>query len=437
MPLMPFHIISIWIRGLLSIGLLVLGPYLLYRWYRAAHVERGPFVHNMVSGATLPTGDATARPGRVFSPDFGLNGQTVLFVGGLAATLWALPTGPLNTRRLMRRKGADEPNPTRDGQIIPVARPGGGELRVEAYGPADGQPIVFTHGWGMNSTEWYYAKRELAGSDAGGGGGGNGRFRVIVWDIAGTGLSAPPPDNDYSMENLARDLDAVINAAGGRPAVVVGHSIGGMIAQTYCRLFPGALGTKVCGLVLCNTTYTNPIKTTKYGMFFAPYQKTVVEPLLHLMVWLSPLMRLMNWLSYLNGSSHRSTERRSFSGNETRGQLDFAAGFGPRESPAVLGRGMLAMLRYDARDVLPALKVPALLVAGDKDPVCHPAASQRIRNTVPTGEFLMLGPARHLAPVEHHGKLHEAIATFAARCGGGGGVATDSEKSEEERPASV
>ena len=417
MPLMPFHIISIWIRGLLSIALLLLGPYLLYRWYQEAHAE-GP--------RKAEVGAAAA--GRVFAPDFGINGQTALFVGGVASLLWALPTGPLNVRRLSRRAGDDEPKRVRDGEALRVARPGGGELRVEAYGPADARPVVFTHGWGMDSTQWYYAKRELAAA---------GRCRVIVWDIPGVGLSPPPAGNDYSMETMARDLDAVIGAAGGRPAVVVGHSIGGMIALTWCRLFPDAVGTKVCGFVLCNTTYTNPIKTTKYAMFLAPIQKSVVEPLLHLTVWLSPLVRLMNWLSYLNGSSHRSTERRSFSGNETRGQLDFAAGSGPRESPAALARGMLAMLRYDARDVLPGLKVPALLVAGDKDPVCHPAAGQRIRNTIPTGNFLMLGPARHMAPLEHHAKLNEAIDAFAARCAAGGDAPAGAKNLEGDRAASV
>ena len=71
MPLMPFHIISIWIKGLLSIALLLLGPYLLYRWYQEAHAE-GP--------RKAEVGAAAA--GRVFAPDFGINGQTALFVGG-------------------------------------------------------------------------------------------------------------------------------------------------------------------------------------------------------------------------------------------------------------------------------------------------------------------------------------------------------------------
>ena len=104
----------------------------------------------------------------------------------------------------------------------------------------------------MNSTEWHYLKRELTD-----------QFRLIVWDLPGLGLSTRPDNRDYSLENLARDLEAVLGLADGRPAILLGHSIGGMITQTFCRLFPESLGTRVKGLVLAHTTYTNPVRTVK------------------------------------------------------------------------------------------------------------------------------------------------------------------------------
>jgi hypothetical protein len=81
------------------------------------------------------------------------------------------------------------------------------------------------------------------------------------------------------------------------------------------------------------------------------------------MVWLSPLVRVLNWLSYLNGSAHRSTERDSFSGNETRGQLGFLTRYYCKAAPNVVGRGMLGMLRYDATEALGHIGVPTLVVA--------------------------------------------------------------------------
>src|SRR5206468_10043276 len=112
--------------------------------------------------------------------------------------------------------------------------------------------------------------------------------------------------------------------AGNRPAVLVGHSIGGMITLTYCKLFPEALGSRVAGLVLAHTSYTNPVRTTQMAALYTALEKPVLIPLLYLTIALWPLAWLMNWMSYLNGSAHQSTHKTSFSGNETRGQLDFA-----------------------------------------------------------------------------------------------------------------
>ena len=228
------------------------------------------------------------------------------------------------------------------------------------YGPADGPTIVLTHGWGANATEWYYLKKHLGD-----------RFRLIAWDLPGLGLSKRPDNNDYSLDKMARDLDAVVALAGNAPVVLLGHSIGGMISLTYCRLFPESLGRKVSGLVLVHTTPTNPVRTTRNAGLYTALQKPLIEPLLHLTIWLSPLVWAMNWMSYLNGSAHRSTEKESFAGTETRGQLDFATRFMPHASPAVLARGMFGMLAYDASATLKTIDVPVLVVPGDRDATMH------------------------------------------------------------------
>lgn len=87
---------------------------------------------------------------------------------------------------------------------------------------------------------------------------------------------------------MAGDLEAVLGLAGDRPAVLVGHSIGGMITLTFCRLFPEALAARVAGLVLVHTTPTNPVKTTGMAAFYTAIQKPVLEPLCYLMIALAP-----------------------------------------------------------------------------------------------------------------------------------------------------
>ena len=262
-----------------------------------------------------------------------------------------------------------------------------------------------THGWGADSTEWFYQKRHLAD-----------RFRLIVWDEPGLGLSKKPDNNDYRLENLAADLDAVLALAGDRPAVLVGHSIGGMITLTFCKVFPEALGRRVAGLVLVHTTYTNPVRTTKMAALYTAIEKPVLVPLMYLTIALWPLVWLMNWMSYLNGSAHRSTHKPSFAGTETRGQLDFAARFMPHARPDVLARGMLGMIDYDATATLATIGVPTLVVVGDQDTTTLPEASEFMARNVPGAELATLSPARHMGLIEHHERFDRLVAEFADSC---------------------
>jgi pimeloyl-ACP methyl ester carboxylesterase len=313
---------------------------------------------------------------------------------------------------LFRRRGADEPSLARRGDVVRLRRPDEAELRVESHGQVNRPTIVLTHGWGTDAREWQYATRELGE-----------RFHVLAWDLRGLGESDGPDDHDYGLERMAADLDAVVQAAGHGPVVLVGHSIGGMIIQTYCRLFPERLGAKVVGLALVNTTHTNPAGTTMFGAAARLLQGPLWTPLLHLMIWLWPLVWLMNWLSYQNGTAHLLTMAIGVGGHESRGQLDLAARFAPMASPAVLARGVLAMFRFEETATLPTIPVPTLVVTGDVDRVTVPEASRTIGRSIPNAELVELRPAGHMAPFEQHAAFARALAPFCDRCFGLAGEA--------------
>jgi pimeloyl-ACP methyl ester carboxylesterase len=360
---MPLGLLFVWLIGLLSLLLTGGGLYFLWAWYAGLVVGTGYLVAGLV--------------------------MLVLTLTGRWLVLRFHPPGP------------DEPGAARTGVAERIGRPDGAELRVEHSGAADanGPVLLFTHGNGTNSTEWYYARRHLAE-----------RFRLILWDLPGLGKSAAPRNHDHALETQAGHLEAVLRTAGDRPVVLVGHSLGGMIIQTFCRLFPDQLRTRVAGLVLLDTTYTNPVRTTICGAFFRAAQKPLVEPLLHLMIGLSPLVRLMNWLSYLNGSAHIWTLLTGFAGSQTRGQLDFATRFTPLESPATQARNTLAMLRFDATATLPTINVPVLVLAGHVDRMTIPEAGAYIAAHVPEGRFESLTPGGHMALLERHERVTELIA---------------------------
>lgn len=205
--------------------------------------------------------------------------------------------------------------------------------------------------------------------------------------------------------------------AGEEPAVLVGHSMGGMITLTFCRLFPEALGSRVAGLALLDTSFTNPVRTTTLARRLSALQKPLLEPLLHLIIWLWPVVWLMQWLGYLNGSSHISSMLTGFAGTETRGQLDLATRYNAVTSPATVARQNLAMFRYDASDVLGTLSVPVLLFTGHLDRMIVPETSRRMREAIPTARLETLEPAGHMALFERHAQVTAALGVFAADCG--------------------
>src|ERR1700683_2304397 len=371
--MIPTSIIRIWFLGLLSWILLGVGIYFSYKWYHHAwsydlNLQRS-----------------------YFEPHIGNNHQTRLLI--IAASVFILVlAGGLIVRGILnlltKANGpegvGDLPKRSRDGATISqLGRPDGSQLRVECYGREDAPPIILTHGWGANSTEWDYLKKELSDE-----------FRLIVWDLPGLGRSTRPANRDYSMENLSRHLEAVLSLAGDQPAILLGHSIGGMITLTFCRLFPKALGNRVRAIALVQTTYTNLVRTTSMAGLFTALERPLIVPLLHLTIWLSPLIWLSNVMSYLNGSALLSTRSSGFAGTETWEELNFVARFQPQASPAVMARGMLGMLRYDATAVLKGINVPALIVSGDKDTVCKPEASDRMYRDIPGATLTYLAPAK-------------------------------------------
>jgi len=402
-----------WIRGLLSLGLLGVGVALLALWFdnrehsvvehivadRPAEIDN---VNDKESGETPPIERTYTR---VVRWQLGLNKETAYLAGAIVFLGISAGGGRALSPWVWRRSGSSDNLRSEDAPATERIRcKDGRELCVASYGPADGDPIVCIHGWGLDKSEWHYAKEELSA------------FRIITWDLPGLGGSPIPADRNWDLERLAQDLDVIVGLS-RKPVTLLGHSIGAMIILTYCKLFPEAIGGRVGRIVLAHGTYTNPVKTSSKPRLHSALQKPVLEPCCHLMIWLSPLMWAMNWLSYLNGSAHRSTERDSFSGNESRDQLDFLTRLYCAAPPHVIARGMLAMFRYDATATLSRITVPALVIAGDNDRSCTPEASRFMAERLPNAELVVLPNAKHCGLFEWHVPFHEALVSFLADSG--------------------
>lgn len=321
---------------------------------------------------------------------------------GIGLSLWSV-LGFLPIL-LLHRPGRDEPKPDRSDRVQRLSRPDGSEINVEFYGPENAPTLILSHGWGPDSTAWYYAKKQLTD-----------RFRVIVWDLPGLGKSQKPQNRDYSLEKFAADLNAVVDLAGSdQPVILLGHSMGAMMLLTFCRLFPEKLGHPVTGLIVVDGTYTNPLRTTTFSKLLLALQKPLLEPLLYVAIALSPLLHLASWLSYLNGTTLLTTEISGFTGRETRGQLNFSTLIGLKASPGVLARGVLGMFRFEETATLPEITVPTLVIVGKSDIATRPFASAHMSSAIPQAELRVLEPGGHMALMERNQQFSDLIRAFSS-----------------------
>ena len=104
---------------------------------------------------------------------------------------------------------------------------------------------------------------------------------------------------------------------------------------------------------------------------------------------------------YLNGSAHRSLERTLFTGRESWEVLDFLARYFVRDRPAAVARWALAMFDYDETATLGTIRIPTLVVAGDRDERVTPGAQAFMCARIPGARLLMLRPAKHGGLLEY------------------------------------
>lgn len=103
-------------------------------------------------------------------------------------------------------------------------------------GPA-GRPVIFVHSLAGSSSHWEAQLLHLRKNR-----------RAVAFDLRGHGCSKPPADGDYSIESQAEDVDSVADSLGIDRFVLVGHSLGGIIAVAYA----GAHPERVAGLLLAD-----------------------------------------------------------------------------------------------------------------------------------------------------------------------------------------
>jgi 3-oxoadipate enol-lactonase len=212
--------------------------------------------------------------------------------------------------------------------------------------------------------------------------------RVISFDMRGHGESAAP-DFPYSLEMLADDVVAVLDAIGvERPAAYVGISIGGMIGQALGLRHP----KRFSALVLCSTAGRTPpeakptldqrIEAVKSGGLGGQVQPT-----------------LERWLS---------AEFRAKDPDTTKWVADMIRG-----TPAAGMIGCLhAIKALDYQEQLKQIALPTLIIAGEKDPGTPVAAMQAIQAQIAGSQLSVIPGCLHQTPIEAPDAFNRLVEQF-------------------------
>ena len=238
--------------------------------------------------------------------------------------------------------------------------------------------LLFLHGVGGGHAAW---DRQLPYFSARG-------YRALAWDQPGYGGTQPV--DPYDLEQMATALKRRI---GDEPAILVGHSMGGFVAQEAYARFPEC----VRALVLCFTSAAFGGGGSDFARQFiaariAPLDdgKTMAEIAARLM----PSMR---------GS-------RSDPAGLALAERVMAA-----VPPETYRKAVRLLTTFDRREQLAHIRVPTLLVAGSDDRVAPAAAMERMAQKIPGAEFVLLDGCGHLGPMDQPDPFNAALAQFLER----------------------
>lgn len=151
------------------------------------------------------------RPWRVVALTGALLTSMTMVPAGQAVTEGAPPAGALATRFECQ---ADGKTTLHEQQIFDT-----GTVKLAfAQGPDNGPAIVFVPGMGLRWQNYIPIAQRLCG-----------RFHVFLLDQRGHGASDRAPDRSYRVVDYGRDLALFLRGVVGHPAIVSGHSLGGLV----------------------------------------------------------------------------------------------------------------------------------------------------------------------------------------------------------------
>jgi non-heme chloroperoxidase len=239
-----------------------------------------------------------------------------------------------------------------------------------------GKPVLFTHPWGLSADIWEY--QAIALCDQG--------LRPIAYDRRGHGRSTDP-GRGYNYDTLADDLAMIIDRLDLRDVTLVGYSMGNGEAVRYLSRHGSG---RIARLAMVST-----IPPQSAGSF---------DPLIAGLKQDRPAFFAKGVLAFTGGHPTVSPA-----------MTEWVTAQFMRASPKATIDCLRAISRGDFRAELAAVKVPTLVVHGDRDQV-NPLdrTAQKVVELIPGSTLKVYDGAPHGLAITHRERLAQELVAFAS-----------------------
>jgi 3-oxoadipate enol-lactonase len=248
-----------------------------------------------------------------------------------------------------------------------------------------GRPLLLISGVGYGA--WFWNKLIPALS---------GRFQVITLDNRGAGESGKP-DGPYTVPMLAADTAGLLDHLNIKNAIVLGHSLGGFIAQELAVTRPDL----VSHLILASTHHGGPDVT--------PITPAALQILTDRSGDPADLVKRGIALAAAPGFADRQP-------NVAQELLAyrFTNPVPPAQYTAqvMAGAGMAALTPEEVTNRLSAITVPTLILFGEHDQVVPPGNAALMAEKLANAQTIILPDAGHIFPIEQPDATVNAIFKF-------------------------
>ncbi|HEX8933471.1 MAG TPA: alpha/beta hydrolase [Pseudonocardiaceae bacterium] len=348
-----------------------------------------------------------------------------LVVGAALSTVatTALVAGAVHLNRVgkLRRDAAHRPDelppelpPDREYTVF---ADDGLALSVEELDPVDGGSpeltVVLVHGYLLDRRTWLFQRYELAHFT-------RPRVRQVLYDLRSHGRSGRSLRGASTIEQLGRDLYAVLSkAAPEGPIVLIGHSMGGMTIMALAEQNPELFAERISGVAFLNTSAGEIGRSGLSRPFLSPR---------------NPIMPVARRLSSWEPSTRAIDRGRNAAGNLAWSLTRKLSFVDESVSPAVVEL-LYAMINSTSFEVVvdfvatfglhnryAALaglrRAKALVLGTDRDLLLPYQHAEEIAELLTDVELVMVKGAGHLPMLEQPKRVNDHLLEFLSKCAG-------------------